>query len=79
MKLDDFLNTSDMTASELARRVGVSDVCISQWRNEIRQVPIERAVLIERHTDGAVTRQELRPDDWRDIWPELGCKCVSTQ
>lgn len=27
-------------------------------------------VAIERHTKGAVTRQELR-DDWRMIWPEL--------
>lgn len=26
---------------------------------------------IERHSDGAVSRKELRPDDWRDIWPEL--------
>jgi DNA-binding transcriptional regulator YdaS (Cro superfamily) len=29
------------------------------------------AVLIETHTDGAVTRRDLRPDDWQAIWPEL--------
>lgn len=29
------------------------------------------AVRIERATDGAVTRREMRPDDWRDLWPEL--------
>jgi DNA-binding transcriptional regulator YdaS (Cro superfamily) len=29
------------------------------------------AVSIERLSDGQVTRQELRPDDWADIWPEL--------
>ena len=28
-------------------------------------------VLIECATDGAVGRKDLRPDDWRDIWPEL--------
>ena len=29
------------------------------------------AVAIERLSDGQVTRQELRPTDWADIWPEL--------
>ena len=28
-------------------------------------------VAIEKATAGAVTRQELRPGDWRLIWPEL--------
>lgn len=31
----------------------------------------EICVAIERATDGAVTRQDLRPSDWQDIWPEL--------
>lgn len=26
---------------------------------------------IERASGGAVTRQDLRPHDWQDIWPEL--------
>jgi DNA-binding transcriptional regulator YdaS (Cro superfamily) len=34
----------------------------------------ELASGVERATRGAVTRQELRPDDWRDIWPELAPK-----
>lgn len=29
------------------------------------------AAGIERATEGAVTRQQLRPDDWPLIWPEL--------
>lgn len=28
-------------------------------------------VRIERATGGAVTRRDLRPDDWAQIWPEL--------
>ena len=28
-------------------------------------------VLIERATGGQVTRKDLRPNDWQDIWPEL--------
>jgi len=34
-------------------------------------VPIARCLAIERATSGAVTRRDLRPDDWQDIWPEL--------
>lgn len=29
------------------------------------------AALIERATNGYVSRQSLRKDDWRLIWPEL--------
>ncbi|KVE87525.1 transcriptional regulator [Burkholderia vietnamiensis] len=28
-------------------------------------------VAIERESSMCVTRLDLRPDDWRDIWPEL--------
>lgn len=31
----------------------------------------ELCVSIEQATDGAVTRKDLRPDDWQKIWPEL--------
>lgn len=36
-----------------------------------KAVPLERCVAIEVATHGAVTRQDLRPDDWQKIWPEL--------
>jgi DNA-binding transcriptional regulator YdaS (Cro superfamily) len=45
---------------------------VSNWRK--RGVPIERCVAIENATKGKVTRRELRPNDWRDIWPELASK-----
>lgn len=31
----------------------------------------ELCVQLEQKTRGEVTRQELRPDDWQAIWPEL--------
>lgn len=38
---------------------------------ETRKTPGPKvAVAIERESDGAVTRQELR-EDWRECWPEL--------
>lgn len=57
-------------ASLLARMVGVTQSAPSMWRAR-GAVPIERCVAIERATDGKVMRWDLRPDDWRDIWPEL--------
>ena len=49
----------------------VKPATVSQWRNGIRPIPIERCPDIERATEGAVTRRDLRPDDWQRIWPEL--------
>lgn len=72
MKLDTYLTQPDSeSAASLARLLGVSAVLISQWRTFSRPVPVIHCVAIERATNGAVTRQDLRPDDWRDIWPEL--------
>jgi DNA-binding transcriptional regulator YdaS (Cro superfamily) len=53
----------------VARICGVSQPSVTNWRR--RGVPIERCVQIERATNGAVMRWDLRPDDWAAIWPEL--------
>lgn len=59
----------------LARALGVTSVTVGQWQHADpkvgRGVPPKQAVRIERLTSGAVTRRDLRPDDWLDIWPEL--------
>jgi DNA-binding transcriptional regulator YdaS (Cro superfamily) len=31
----------------------------------------ELAALIDSNSKGIVGRHELRPNDWREIWPEL--------
>ncbi|THF64344.1 transcriptional regulator [Pseudothauera rhizosphaerae] len=64
------INSGPGTAASLARQINVSPVLISQWSG-VRPVPPVRAVAIERATGGAVTRRDLRPDDWQKIWPEL--------
>ena len=51
--------------------VGVHPVMVSQWSSGLKPVPVERCTDIERATSGAVTRRDLRPDDWHRIWPEL--------
>lgn len=55
----------------LAAVLGVSKGAVSQWKDEDRRVPAAHCVAIERETKGAVTRRDLRPDDWQSIWPEL--------
>lgn len=69
MKLSDYLQTT--SNASLADAIGVPHPLVSQWKTGVRQVPIERCVAIERVTGGLVRRWDLRPDDWRRIWPEL--------
>lgn len=61
------------SVTALADKIGVNRVLVSQWTAEqgARPVPIEHCPTIERATAGAVTRRDLRPDDWHHIWPEL--------
>lgn len=70
MKLSEYL-TIHGSQTELARAIHAQPQLVWQWTTGVRPVPVERCVAIERATNGAVTRQDLRPDDWRDIWPEL--------
>ena len=55
----------------LAAALGVTKGAVWQWTKDGRSVPIRHCHAIERITNGAVTRKDLRPHDWRDIWPEL--------
>lgn len=66
MKLSEFLSTPGSVVS-LARAIGVAPSVVSQWKNGVRQVPVERCHDIERATEGAVTCEELRPD-LADLW-----------
>lgn len=63
----------------LARALGVTPVTVNQWvrpvgANSSRPVPPKQCVRIEALTSGAVSRRDLRPADWQDIWPELATK-----
>lgn len=55
----------------LSRLLTVKPPTVHQWLRRRRPVPIERCAAIERATKGAVTRQELRPEDYWLIWPDL--------
>lgn len=59
------------TPTALSKMTGYSVQSVCFWRDGLRTIPPEACVVIERATDCAVTRRELRPLDWWRIWPEL--------
>ncbi len=58
-------------AADLAAALGVPASFVTKMAGGERPVPIAHMAKIEEITQGAVTRRDLRPDDWQDIWPEL--------
>lgn len=61
--------------SALARELGVSAVAVGQWLKPEhpggRKIPPRQCTRIEQLTGFAVGRRDLRPDDWREIWPDI--------
>jgi DNA-binding transcriptional regulator YdaS (Cro superfamily) len=57
------------TLQAFADEVGQKYQTVQQW--ERNGVPVEHCVAVEKATKGKVTRKDLRPDDWKSIWPEL--------
>lgn len=56
---------------KLAALVGVAAPTVTQWCKGSRPVPPRKAVRIESATARQVTRQEIYPTDYHEIWPEL--------
>ena len=80
MNLKSYLATLPRgTQSEFAAAVGIDKVYLSQIASakvsgrSVAPSPA-LAVRIEHATGGQVSRRELRPADWREIWPELATK-----
>lgn len=53
----------------LARKVGHTPSEVSQWISGTRPIPMGSAAAVEGVS--SVTREQLFPDDWQRIWPEL--------
>lgn len=79
----DMAHALDRAAVAAGGRVNLSQVldvtlgALGNWKS--RGVPVERCYAIERATNGAVTRKDLRPDDWQEIWPELATTNPTTE
>jgi DNA-binding transcriptional regulator YdaS (Cro superfamily) len=57
----------------LGSMLGVTKGAVSQWKLENREIPVEHCVSIMKATANHVTREEMRPDDYWLIWPDLPC------
>ena len=57
--------------ANFARRVGISPAFLYQIEIGKKQLPVQKCAMFECESKGAVTRKEIRPDDWQKIWPEL--------
>ena len=53
----------------LANALGIADAQVNQWVTGRRSVPVKYCQSIVELTEGLVSLQELRPDDWHLIWP----------
>ncbi len=71
MNLSEYTKAERGRGAALGAAIGVHPVMVSQWAGGVKPVPLERCTAIEQATGGAVTRRDLRPDDWHRIWPEL--------
>lgn len=57
--------------TKLACQLGISISFLSQMASGDAPISPRRCVEIEHATAGAVSRRDLRPNDWQAIWPEL--------
>lgn len=71
MKLHAWLAEKRGRTQALAAELGLSGSLVTQWASAAKAVSAERCWPVERATQGAVRRWDLRPDDWHRIWPEL--------
>ena len=55
--------------SALGAALGHSQALVHKWINSPNPLGAQHCVKIERIY--GVSRQDLRPDDWQSIWPEL--------
>lgn len=75
MTLSEYLALpSALSVQALRAAIGArSDAQIRQWQHGYsnRRPGAAYCSAIEAATAGAVTRRDLRPNDWHLIWPEL--------
>lgn len=69
-KFNDVINIYG-SVTKTATAIGASVQAVCFWRDGKREINPAMCVKIEQVTNGKVTRQDLRPDDWSLIWPEL--------
>jgi DNA-binding transcriptional regulator YdaS (Cro superfamily) len=55
----------------LAQHLRVVPSFVNKMASGERPIPFEHGPSIESFTSHAITRQQMFPNDWQRIWPEL--------
>lgn len=71
------LSMSIRDRESLAQRCGTTWAALRNISYGYRKPNARLCVAIEAETSGAVRRQDLLPDDWHEIWPELAVNAPS--
>lgn len=66
-------------SDEAIARTGTTRGYLKQIAYGNKQASAMVAANLERETQGLITRQLLRPDDWQAIWPELSTVRLRTE
>ncbi|MDP3651065.1 MAG: YdaS family helix-turn-helix protein [Rhodoferax sp.] len=66
-----FFGLAPVDRKAFADKVGTSVGHLNNFSYGTTKLAPAICVAIEKESRKAVTRQELRPDDWPHIWPEL--------
>lgn len=53
----------------LAIALGIDPSQVNQWVRGRRSIPVKYCQSIVELTDGLVSVQDLRPNDWHLVWP----------
>ncbi|MFZ6813570.1 transcriptional regulator [Undibacterium sp. Rencai35W] len=77
MNLSTYILLERGNATRLAAHLGVGPSYISQLASGHRRPSARLSTKIEEFTSKKVTRQELRQDDWQEIWPDLNDQVTS--
>ena len=57
--------------ARLAKHLKVPSSFVTKMALGDKPVPVDHGAAIEQFTGGEITRQQLFPNDWQRIWPEL--------
>ncbi len=55
--------------TEAAKRIGESPQCVANWVAR-GSVPVNKCAIVEEALEGRVSKLDLRPHDWQQIWPD---------
>lgn len=71
MDLKTWVDAKRGRASTLAKAIGVYPSFVTKMALGKKPIPLEKCMPIEIATGGAVTRRDLKPQEYLKHWPEL--------